>query len=342
MRLRAGDWVEVRSRDEILGTLDRQGRLEGLPFMPQMFQYCGQKARVYKRAHKTCDTVTRTGGRRLSNAVHLEARCDGCAYGGCQAACLIFWKEAWLRRIRAERRVADSSRPTTSALQGSAGDTPICTEDDVRAATVKPDGDGEPRYVCQATELPHYTTPLSWWDVTQYLEDYTSGNATLGRLFRGFLFAAHQPLSQLPRGSHLVCRSYDRIQSLWGGLPYPGWSGTIPPGQATPTHTLNLQPGDRVRVRPYREILATLDANNKNRGLYFDRELVPYCGEVYRVRTRLETFVDETTGKLRTLKTPAILLEGVWCQSRYSSCRVFCPRSIYSWWREIWLEKLLD
>jgi hypothetical protein len=36
MRLCAGDWVEVRSKAEILSTLDENGRLEGLPFMPQM------------------------------------------------------------------------------------------------------------------------------------------------------------------------------------------------------------------------------------------------------------------------------------------------------------------
>ena len=53
----AGDWVEVRSKEEILETLDKNGRLDGLPFMPQMFKYCGQRFQVYKRTHKTCDTV---------------------------------------------------------------------------------------------------------------------------------------------------------------------------------------------------------------------------------------------------------------------------------------------
>ena len=56
-KLRAGDWVEVRSKEEILRTLDATGRLDGLPFMPQMFQYCGQRFKVFKRAHKTCDTI---------------------------------------------------------------------------------------------------------------------------------------------------------------------------------------------------------------------------------------------------------------------------------------------
>ena len=41
-KLRVGDWVEVRSKDEILQTLDRDGRLDGMPFMPEMFAFCGQ------------------------------------------------------------------------------------------------------------------------------------------------------------------------------------------------------------------------------------------------------------------------------------------------------------
>ena len=47
-RLCAGDWVEVRSRDEILATLDKDGRLDGMPFMPEMFAFCGKRFRVYK------------------------------------------------------------------------------------------------------------------------------------------------------------------------------------------------------------------------------------------------------------------------------------------------------
>ena len=34
MRLRAGDWVEVRSKEEILRSLDSNGRLDNMPFMP--------------------------------------------------------------------------------------------------------------------------------------------------------------------------------------------------------------------------------------------------------------------------------------------------------------------
>src|SRR5262245_7411651 len=100
-RFRAGDVVRVRTKGEILATLDENGCLEGMPFMPEMLQFCGRSFRVAAVAHKTCDTVRKTTepGRRLSSAVHLVGtRCDGSAHGGCEAECNLFWKDAWLER----------------------------------------------------------------------------------------------------------------------------------------------------------------------------------------------------------------------------------------------------
>jgi hypothetical protein len=105
---------------------------------------------------------------------------------------------------------------------------------------------------------------------------------------------------------------------------------------------LNLQPGELVRVKSYDEILATLDANNKNRGLYFDAEEVPYCGRSFRVLRRVKRIVDEKTGRILEFKNPCVILEGVVCEARYSECRLFCPRSIYAYWREIWLERISE
>ena len=98
-RFRAGDMVEVRSREEILSTLDPSGCIEGMPFMPEMLPFCGRRIRVRAVAHKTCETARRTWeGRRLNETVHLErASCDGSAHGGCQAECALFWKDAWLK-----------------------------------------------------------------------------------------------------------------------------------------------------------------------------------------------------------------------------------------------------
>ena len=49
MSMRSGDWVEVRTKDEILSSLDKSDRLDGLPFMPQMFQYFGKRSAALKR-----------------------------------------------------------------------------------------------------------------------------------------------------------------------------------------------------------------------------------------------------------------------------------------------------
>jgi hypothetical protein len=104
-RYRTGDVVEVRSKDEILATLDQHGALDGLPFMPEMLQYCGQRFRIGAVAHKTCDTARQTWkGRRLQTTVHLAGlRYDGLAHGGCQAEYTLFWKDAWLKPAAGNR-----------------------------------------------------------------------------------------------------------------------------------------------------------------------------------------------------------------------------------------------
>ena len=166
MRLRAGDWVEVRSVDEILATLDRDGSLAGLPFMPEMLQYAGKRFRVYKSAHKTCDTIDQYVIRRMDETVHLEGlRCDGQAHGGCQAECLLFWKEAWLKPVdgglqpgdgHAERPGSPVSEAQLAGLQATTRQTPA-------------PGDAEDRYRCQATELLKATSEVrrrDRWDPT--------------------------------------------------------------------------------------------------------------------------------------------------------------------------------
>jgi hypothetical protein len=340
MKLRAGDWVEVKSKEEILATLDENGRLDEMPFMPQMFQYCGKRFQVYKRAHKTCDTVYPIRGRRVSDAVHLGLRCDGAAYGGCQAACLIFWKTAWLKLVHVKET---DTRPSPGNGRSVAVSSAGATEADIIAGTYVEDADFPEgrRYICQATQLPRFTTDLSRWDVRQYMEDLTSRNITIRQFFKGVTYVAYDNLINAGIGLGRIFRwLYDQAQSLWGGVPYPRVRGSIPVDQSTPTCTLDLRPGELVRVKQFHEVLATLNTDNKNRGLYFDAEAVPYCGGEYRVRSCLNKFIEEKTGRLVTMKNSSILLEGVWCRSRYSKCRMFCPRSIYTWWREVWLERV--
>ena len=101
--------------------------------------------------------------------------------------------------------------------------------------------------------------------------------------------------------------------------------------------TLGLQPGERVRVKRKEEIVATLDANNANRGMKFDGEMLRYCGQEASVLRRVERIIDEKNGRMLELKTPCIVLDDVTCAGAYHR---HCPRAIYHYWREIWLERV--
>ena len=104
-----------------------------------------------------------------------------------------------------------------------------------------------------------------------------------------------------------------------------------------PFETLNLQPGELVRVKSKEEIVKTLDTHNANRGMSFDGEMVRYCGREARVLRRVEQIIDEKSGRMLHLKTPCVVLESVTCTGRYHRQ---CPRAIYPYWREIWLERV--
>ena len=64
------------------------------------------------------------------------------------------------------------------------------------------------------------------------------------------------------------------------------------------------------------------------------------CGDVFQVRRRIERLIDERTGAMIELKSDCISLEGGVCSGELSTGRWFCPREIYSYWRECWLERV--
>jgi len=286
---------------------------------------------VSKRAHKTCDTVYQTGGRKLKNCVHLEdLRCDGAAHDGCKASCLLFWKDAWLKRVKTPAKSAPvANRPTeelAELLGANAQQSSDATEKTI--------------YRCQATALFEATEPLVWWNPAQYIEDLTSGNTRFGQMFRIWFFHGLHKLMGLGVGFRLWRRIYDFFQLRVGGFRYPFRAGLVPDGSKTPSNTLDLQVGERVRVKHHDEILKTLDRRKSNRGMRFDEEMVLYCGKTYSVRRRVDKIIHETTGEMIEFASPSVILDGVVCRSEVSRCRLFCPRAIPSYWRDIWLERV--
>lgn len=332
LQYKVGDWVEVLSAEEIARTLDADSCLSGMPFMPEMLQFCGQRFQVYKSAHKGCDTVRPVRSRWFDDAVHLKTRCDGQAHDGCQAGCLLYWKAAWLRPVD-----GPSAFPSTGAAPR---EVRIDVSQLQRNAIARHEN-GVPVYRCQATQLPDASRDLAWWDVRQYVLDYRSGNVGLWTLVCGAFYATFENLSNLGIGLGKPMRwFYNTFHWAWGGVKYPRNTGSIPVGAPTPTGHLNLQPGEIVRVKSHDEVLKTLNVDSKNRGMGWDAEFVPYCGGTYKVLKRVTKMIEEKHGRMVEMKNPCIILDGVVCKARYSDCRMFCPREIYPYWREIWLERV--
>ena len=306
--LRAGELVEIRSRDEILATLDSKGELDCLPFMPEMEAFYGRRARVFRRVDKIFDWITTSGLRRMSDTVILEGlRCDGCDHGGCQADCPILWKEAWLHRVstKEEARVA-----------GAAGSS---IKMDLRQFTTRIDAEtSETRFVCQLSRLPKASTPTPWNHPPNILRELFSGNVRICPFLTFIAIFAFNGVQRRIRGARFPVLAHSTLQT-------------------TPHAVLDIQPGELVRIKTKREIEQTLNSQFKNRGLWFDKEMTRFCGGKYKVLARVDRQIDERTGKMIKIGTPCITLEGVTATGEYFE---FAPLDERIYWREIWLERV--
>ena len=341
--LRPGDVVEVKSAEEILATLDRDASLDAMPFMPEMLRFAGQRLTVSRRVEKICDTVSgdAPNSRRMHDTVLLEdLRCDGSGHGGCQAACRLYWKESWLRRVGpgAEPESREGDGPVQAVHDDGGAQLEELARGGARALR-DVDGARAESYRCQATEALRATKPLSSYDPRQYVRELSSGNVELPR----FLRVTARALSALI-GRRLRLVSYRPLQQ--GALAALisrrlRFHGRWPPRQGdevVPARgELNLRPGDTVQVRSRAEIATTVDKGGHNRGLSFDWEMLPYCGGRYRVRDRVERIIDERTGQMIQLRSDCLVLDGVVCSGEHSRGRRFCQRAIYAYWREAWL-----
>ena len=320
--LQPGELVRVRSASEIFATLDEHGAYDGLPFMPEMVKYCGRTLPVVQRSDTTC---AGTGVvRRMRNTVHLQRiRCDGSAHDGCQAGCLMFWKEAWLERVE------NGTRPAPEPL--TAQDEAYVEETLIPAVRKPAETEGaEPLWRCQATEIPSASEPMRFREVDQYVRGLQ--NWKWPKIARGILlqlFNYWQSFSQ---------RRLPPALRIKDGDPYPFVAGKLEKG-TTPVIKLDVQPGDLVRIKSKEEIVATLDTTGRNRGLTFDPEMAMYCGRTARVQARVNHLIEERTGEMIDIKSDCIILEGVVCASDYHR---FCTRAIYTYWREAWLERVED
>lgn len=302
-RLRPGDLVEVRPRHEIEATLDGQRTMAGLPFMSEMEPFCNGVFRVHRRVDHINDMRNKTGLRRIRNVVTLTSvRCSGSAHDGCQAECQILWKDAWLRRLPDRGRVEPiQARPNLPTIAVHAANS----------------GQSDKTYFCQMTALWDASQRMSSLDIRQDLRPLLSGNIRLVE----FLLV-------------VLTRLFNGVQRLRGGVGYPFMPRYSVSGESSSAKS-HLDPGDAVVVCSKDEIARTL-VNGRNKGLWFDPDMMRFCGQRGIVRRRVSRIIHEGSGKMVVMRNPCVTLEDVTATGEFLR---LCPQHEYIFWREIWLRR---
>jgi len=104
---------------------------------------------------------------------------------------------------------------------------------------------------------------------------------------------------------------------------------------------LDLQEGERVRVKSLEQIGATLDGEGRCEGLGFMPNQAAFCGREFLVRQRIDRFFDERTRRmLRTRRI--VILDDVYCRPALDLGVDYagCQRSCFLFWKEAWLERI--
>ena len=298
--LRVGDLVEVKSADEILKTLDQDGSLDRLPFMPEMIPFCGKRFRVSLRVVKTCWYGHGSGMRKFpaEDVVLLDTpRCSGADHDGCQKACNIFWREAWLRKVENSdfpALVSDGAERLRAKLKTVSG----------------PD-----KYFCQSSEILNATVELSKVErFSKALEEVRSHNSGFFEVLRRIAVWAFW------KGRRALLGPYAKGKN-----------------QKTPAESLNLTPGEWVQIKPLECIRETLDAKAYNRGLFFTPSMSQLCGQKRQVDRKIEKIIVDGSGEMRKLRN-TVFLRGEVCECSCVAFGG-CPRGEFSYWREIWLKR---
>jgi hypothetical protein len=95
-----GEMVRVRSKAEIMPTLDGMKRYEGCRFMDEMWQFCGGTYKILKKVNQMVDE-REVKLMKLKNVYILEGLiCEGSwPFTSCDRSCFYFWKAVWLEKV---------------------------------------------------------------------------------------------------------------------------------------------------------------------------------------------------------------------------------------------------
>jgi hypothetical protein len=70
--------------------------------------------------------------------------------------------------------------------------------------------------------------------------------------------------------------------------------------------------------------------------------MLRYCGRAFQVKDRVQRIIDDKSGRMLKIPKGCIMRDGPVCSGECSAGRWFCPRGIYRFWREAWLERVAE
>lgn len=98
--LSVGDWVRVRSEEEIRATLDRWHELQGCAFLEYMWQYCGSTQQVLQVMERFLDERDYKVKKVKGVVLLKDVICHGTpVFGRCDRCCHLFWRVEWLEKL---------------------------------------------------------------------------------------------------------------------------------------------------------------------------------------------------------------------------------------------------
>ncbi len=291
-----GDLVRIKSAQAIRATLDAQSCVDGLPFMDEMAEFCGRTARVYRVVDKIYDYGRSSVMRRLDGCVLLAGL--RCD-GASHGGCEAACYIVWKACwLEPTDLLAAVPLKPEQVLSSRAGLT------------------GTAPFHCQYTELTAASKPSAKFTVRGSLGPLVAGNVTLSAF-----------------ATAITTKAFNAVQGWRGGVAFP--ASTAADGPA-PVAGTPLQAGEWVRIRLPHEIARTLDKNSKNRGLWFDIDMLKFCGQHFQVRGRVQQIIDVRNNAMIPMKTPCITLHDVHYTGEFQG---FGEQHDFLYWREAWLQR---
>jgi hypothetical protein len=108
--LKPGERVRIKSKEEVVKTLDETGKNRGMSFDVELSPYCGRVVTVRRSVTKIIDELTGQMRHMKQPCIMLEGvACNG-EYSECRLLCPraipSYWREIWLERVEDSQQSA--------------------------------------------------------------------------------------------------------------------------------------------------------------------------------------------------------------------------------------------